>query len=163
MEMYEVINLKIKEAGLTKREFIAKLLSLEPKLKSTGEIPLETTIYKYLNGTIDIKTELISYIAEALNIPEQELFINTSNDRKVFFSKMINVATDEEIEFIKNKLLSKIELQELLQSYDSLNKQTNNDNNKVDQIINLLAYAPEPLIDSLLYKLKDIKEYTKNI
>ena len=50
------------------------LQALEPKLKSTGEIPSEQTIYGYLNGKRELKIELIPYIAEVLKVDEQELF-----------------------------------------------------------------------------------------
>jgi len=43
-------------------------------LISTGKAPSESTIYGYLNGRREIKIELIPYIAEVLNITEQELF-----------------------------------------------------------------------------------------
>ncbi len=87
MEIFERINKLIKENNLTKREFAKRLRDLEPRLNSTGEIPSEKTIYKYLNGTISIKIELIPYIAEVLQITEQELFTNDEKSRKKFFSK----------------------------------------------------------------------------
>ena len=50
------------------------LQAIEPKLKSTGEVPSEQTIYGYLNGKRELKVELIPYIAEVLGVDEQELF-----------------------------------------------------------------------------------------
>jgi transcriptional regulator with XRE-family HTH domain len=50
------------------------LQTIEPKLKSTGEIPSEQTIYGYLYGKRELKVELIPYIAEVLDVDEQELF-----------------------------------------------------------------------------------------
>ena len=50
------------------------LQELEPKLKSTGEVPSEQTLYGYLNGKRELKIELIPYIAEVLGVDEQELF-----------------------------------------------------------------------------------------
>ncbi|MDD5401361.1 MAG: helix-turn-helix transcriptional regulator [Sulfurimonas sp.] len=50
------------------------LQAIELKLKSTGEIPSEQTIYGYLNGKRELKAELIPYIAEVLEVDEQELF-----------------------------------------------------------------------------------------
>ena len=50
------------------------LQAAEPKLKSTGEVPSEQTIYGYLSGKRELKVELIPYIAEVLGVDEQELF-----------------------------------------------------------------------------------------
>ncbi len=50
------------------------LQAIEPKLRSTGEVPSEQTIYGYLNGKRELKVELIPYIAEVLGVDEQELF-----------------------------------------------------------------------------------------
>lgn len=74
MEVYEKINFLIQERDISKRDFVRKLLALEPKLKTTGETPTEQTIYRYLSGDRELKIELIPYIAEVLDIQEQELF-----------------------------------------------------------------------------------------
>lgn len=74
MEIYEKINFILKERNVTKRWFAKRLRELEPKLKSTGEIPTEKAIYGYLNGASNIKIELIPYITEVLHIDETELF-----------------------------------------------------------------------------------------
>ena len=74
MEVIDKINYLIKEKDLQKKDFTQKLQELEPKLKSTGEIPSEQTIYGYLNGKRELKIELIPYIAEVLEVDEQELF-----------------------------------------------------------------------------------------
>ena len=82
MEVYERLNQILREQKLTKRDFSNRLRSLEPKLKTTGEIPSENTIYSYLSGRITIPIELIPYIAEVLNIIEQELFDTAINYKK---------------------------------------------------------------------------------
>lgn len=74
MEVWEKINYLIKEKQMSKKEFIEKLLALEPKLKATDEIPSFTTINGYLYGRRELKVELISYIAEVLGVSEQDLF-----------------------------------------------------------------------------------------
>jgi len=74
MEVIDKINYLLKEKSLQKKEFTKMLQSLEPKLKSTGEIPSEQTIYGYLNGKRELKIELIPYIAEVLEVEEQEFF-----------------------------------------------------------------------------------------
>lgn len=74
MEVYEKINYILQEKKIAKKDFVKNILLLEPKLKLTGEIPTEQTIYRYLNGQREIKIELIPYIAEVLGVDEQELF-----------------------------------------------------------------------------------------
>ena len=51
MQIYERINSIIKSKGLKKKDFLERFTALEPRLKSTGEIPSIPTIYNYLNGT----------------------------------------------------------------------------------------------------------------
>lgn len=74
MNIIEKINFLIQEKDITKKEFVEKIRALEPRLNLTGEIPSEQTIYRYLNGTRELKVELIPYIAEILGVSEQELF-----------------------------------------------------------------------------------------
>jgi len=159
MELHERIDIIIKEQGLTKREFAQRLISLEPKLKTTGEIPTEKTIYKYLSGDIAIRVELISYIAQALNVTEQDLFLTSSKERLSFFRKMVQTANDDELEVIKKRLLTKYEASEILKSYEVSETQMMKNDIK-DDVIHLLEYAPRPLLESLYLKLKDLKGYT---
>lgn len=74
MEIIDKINYLLKEKKLQKKDFVKMLQATEPKLKSTGEIPSEQTIYGYLNGKRELKVELIPHIAEVLGVDEQELF-----------------------------------------------------------------------------------------
>ena len=162
MEVYERINQLIQDQGLTKREFAQRLISLEPQLKTTGEVPTEKTIYKYLNGSIAIRIELIPYIAQALNITEQELFLTSPKERLAFFRKMVQSANDEELEIIKKRLLTKYEASEILRDYEIGEKQSIKNDIKND-IIHLLEYAPAPLLESLFIKLKDMRSYTRDL
>ena len=74
MELFEKVNYLITEKGMSKKEFANKFLSLNPRLRTTGEAPSLSSIYNYLTGKREIKVELIPYIAEALEVKEQELF-----------------------------------------------------------------------------------------
>ncbi|MEA2049177.1 MAG: helix-turn-helix transcriptional regulator [Campylobacterota bacterium] len=115
MEIFEKINYLLKEKEITKRKFVTELLSLEPKLKSTSEIPTEQTIYRYLSGKREIKIELIPYIAEVLGVTEQELFsfdIEYAGEYNIKYSKEIREIVDLlqyapkiTIENIRNQLL----------------------------------------------------------
>ena len=115
MEVYEKINYLIDEKKITKKEFVVKLLSLEPKLKATGEVPSEQTIYRYLNGKRELKIELIPYIAEVLEVDEQELFrfdIEYATEYNLRYSKdareilaLLQYAPKNMIEHIRSTLL----------------------------------------------------------
>jgi len=74
VEIIDKINYLLKEKNLQKKDFVKMLQAIEPKLRSTGEVPSEQTIYGYLNGKRELKVELIPYIAEVLGVDEQELF-----------------------------------------------------------------------------------------
>lgn len=115
MEVWEKINYLLIEKDISKKDFVDKVLSLEPKLKQTGEVPSIQTFYRYLNNQREIKIELIPYIAEALNVTEQELFTNEieySNDYNYKYSKeareildLLKYAPRNAIDEIKNYLI----------------------------------------------------------
>ncbi len=95
MEIYEKINKVLKNKKLTKRAFSKILIDLKPILKTTGEPPVEGTVYGYLNGNVSIPIEIISFIAEALDVTEQELF-DDSLKAKIKFLKYIAKDCDKE-------------------------------------------------------------------
>ena len=74
MEVWEKINYILAEKKMSKQEFARKLIAISPKLKLTGETPSVQTILGYLYGKREIKVELIPFIAEILEVDEQELF-----------------------------------------------------------------------------------------
>lgn len=121
MTVKDKINYLLQELNLSKRDFAKKLLEKEPILLSTGKPPSESTIYGYLNGRREIKIELIPYIAEVLNIKEQELF-----EFDIEYATNYNHKQSREIREIISLLKylppSKIkELQEKLLKYKTLN------------------------------------------
>ncbi|OUT14860.1 hypothetical protein CVT17_02035 [Campylobacter concisus] len=132
MQIHERINSIIKSKGLKKKDFLQKFVSLEPRLKSTGEIPSIPTIYNYLNGTREIKAELIPYMAKALDVSEQELFLD--NDSTEFFK-----------EFIKKQ---------------SENESSNEKNKAILKLINLCEYASMPMLERLIEILEQNKQLT---
>ena len=132
MQIHERINSIIKSKGLKKKDFLQKFVSLEPRLKSTGEIPSIPTIYNYLNGTREIKAELIPYMAKALDVSEQELFLD--NDSTEFFK-----------EFIKKQ---------------SENESSNEKNKAILKLINLCEYASMPMLERLIEILEQHKQLT---
>ena len=97
METYEKINYLIEEKKMTKKEFVDKVIELEPRLKNSGESPSIQTIYRYLNGSRELKVELIPYIAEVLEVTEQDLFnfdIEYASNYNIRFSKEIREIID---------------------------------------------------------------------
>lgn len=114
MEVWEKINYIMQEKQISKKEFVQNLLALEPKLKTTGEIPSEQTIYRYISGKRELKVELIPYIAEVLNVNEGELFnfdIEYATEYNIRYSKdvrelidLIHYVPKPTLEHIKNIL-----------------------------------------------------------
>ena len=102
MKIYENITLIIKKKGLTRKQFAQNLINLKPNVNRISETPTLSTIYGYLNGRINIPIDLISYIAEALDISEQELFDTSDNTRKKCFKYFLNNASHEELEYFNN-------------------------------------------------------------
>lgn len=83
MTILERINAILKSKNMSKRELARRIIALEYRASKTGEIPTESSIYAYLNGTIELKADLLPYIAQALNIYEQELFSSEAKSQKI--------------------------------------------------------------------------------
>jgi transcriptional regulator with XRE-family HTH domain len=160
MEVFERINDFIKEKNLTKREFSKRLRDLEPVLNSTGETPSEKTIYKYLDGSIAIKIELIPYIAEVLQVTEQELFTSDKKTRKRFFQNIIKTANKEEIEILRNRFNLKVSETSIINEPKNHYKK---ELSPQEELISLLPYAPKPLLQNFITKLKELKEFNDTI
>lgn len=150
MEVFENINLLLREKKVTKKEFAKKLRNLEPRLNSTLEIPSEKSIYAYLSGRIGIKIELIPYIAEVLEVPEQILFDDSSRTRKIYLKHILEYASSSELQFLKSNICEDKEK----------NKNTHLPKNRTEQIQDLLMYAPETFLDKLEETLKSYKDLT---
>ncbi len=148
MEVYEIINLQLREKKISKKDFVQKLRALEPKLKNTGEIPSEKSIYAYLTGRIGMKIELIPYIAEVLNIPEQLLFDDSDRMRKIYLKHILNTVSSQEINLLKSKICNDNQI---------VNKRINK---KYFNIQDLLIYAPEIFLNDLENRLKEYRDLT---
>lgn len=147
MELYEKINLLIGKKQLNKKNFAIKLIELEPKLKSTGEAPTIKAIYGHLSGKNAIKIELIPYMAEVLEIPEQLLFDDSSRIRKIYLKHILNDISSEEKELLVSRLCEK-----------KSNIQIPKD--RFHNIQDLLVYAPDIFLQNLESTLKNYKELT---
>jgi transcriptional regulator with XRE-family HTH domain len=145
MQAYEKINTILKEKKMSVKEFATNLRNLHP---SDCEIPSEKSVYAYLNGRIGIKIELIPYIAEILNIPEQILFDDSSRARKNYLRHILNSASNEEIEFIKSKVCEEKMARPMISA------------DKYHKIMDLMVYAPEIFLDEVEKTLKNYKDLT---
>jgi transcriptional regulator with XRE-family HTH domain len=146
MEVYEKINRYLKAKKMTKKEFALRLLGLEAKLKNTGSTPSENTIYAYLNGRIGIKIELIPYIAEVLDVPEQFLFDDSSRARKIFLKTISESMTPTEKELLRSSICEEGKIL--------------NQKERFYKIQDLLIYAPDIFSQKLEAALMDYKELT---
>ncbi|WP_345992940.1 hypothetical protein [Sulfurimonas sp. HSL-1716] len=133
---------------MSKKEFAKKLILLDVKLKNTGNIPSENTIYAYLNGRIGIKIELIPSIAEVLNIPEQLLFDDSFRARKIFLKHISESITAKEKELLQSSLCKERAL---------VNKM---ETDKFYKIQDLLVYAPEMFLEKLESILREYRDLT---
>ncbi len=77
-----------------------------------------------------------------------------------FFQNIMKTSTPEEIEIIKNKFNLKysesIVVKEPTSTY-------NKKENLEEELISLLQYAPKPLLQNFINKLKEIKEFNETI
>lgn len=154
-KVYENILAIIKNKGLTRKEFAQNLINLKPTVNRFSEVPTLSTIYGYLNGRISIPLELIPFIAEVLNVSEQELFYVNSNTRKKYFKHFLRVASKEELvyfnQFINLQLKTDIKLEDI----EIFDKKTFDE--KIMEFQSLLQYAPNNFLDKSIEKLKKYK------
>ena len=153
METYKKINRLISKKNMTKREFSRILRQKSPILKSTGEVPSEKTIYKYLDGNLSLPIELISSIAETLNIGEQELFDNSLDAKLRFCKYVMKSSNDVELKHIhkcyENGFLLK---KDIFESADD----------DVKRLFEIIEFAPKPLIKETIKKIEKIKNTVLN-
>ena len=147
MEVYEKINEILRNNNLSKKSFSLKLIELEPKLRNTGEIPTINALYSYLSGDVSLRVELIPYIAEVLDIPEQILFDDSNRARMKMLKYILEDINSQERNFLINKLNSK----------ETNTKSENVQKDIINSINDLLKYAPEPFLKNIEQALKDFK------
>nr|WP_315059186.1 helix-turn-helix domain-containing protein [uncultured Campylobacter sp.] len=74
MKVVQRINEILKDKQINKRELARRLINLDMKAHKTGETPTESSIYVYLNGNIEIKADMLPFIADALGVSEQDFY-----------------------------------------------------------------------------------------
>lgn len=154
LNISETINEIIKQKGITKKFVAERVISLKPILKSTGETPSLTTIYGYLNGSREIKAELLPYIAEVLDITIGELFEEDEKVRFKILQKILKAPNEKEVKLLKQHFKTE----------ETLYKQKiqNDSNNKLyNYIAQLLPYSSEKFLYKLIDVLESFKDSTK--
>lgn len=142
MEVYEKINEILREKKLSKKSFSQKVIELEPKLRNTGEVPTINALYSYLSGDVSLRVELIPYIAEVLNIPEQILFDDSDEARIKTLKYILEDINSQEYKFLNDKLTM---------------KEVKIENDLIHSVTQLLSYAPEPFLKNVLNALENFK------
>jgi len=162
LSLHENIDRLIKLRGMNRKEFAMKLIDLKPTLNRMGEVPSLSAIYTYINGTASIKAELIPYIADVLEVTEQQLFNNSKKTRIKYLKYILEQPTEDEILFIKNKLLiNEINIQNSILAkinHGDINIGDQSLKYELKEVIQLLKYAPIPFLAKLTKKLKRIKK-----
>ncbi len=159
LKTYENITLLIKSKGFTRKEFAQNLINLQPNVNRLSETPTLSTIYGYLNGRINIPIDLIPFMAEVLDVTEQELFDTSSKTRKKCFKYFLQNASKDELEYFNNFINSQIHNNI---NYGKVMMNTKSTNEKIEKFTELLKYAPIDFIDNVLIKLEKY-ENLKNL
>ncbi len=154
LPIQENINKLIKQKGMTRKEFAQKLLDLKPTVSRIKEVPSLSAIYSYLNGRINIPVELITYVADVLDVTEQELFDTTSKTRKRCFKHFLQNASKEELEYFSHFINSQIK-NNVGVSYDKAIMDIQTTDKKIAKFVELLPFAPIDFMDKVLEKLKE--------
>ncbi len=154
MDLSYKINLFLKEKGMSKKFFAEKIIALEPILKSTREVPSPSTIYGYLNGSREIKAELLPYIAKVLDVSISELFEENTKDRLKILQNILKSPNHEEKKMLENYFKFEEKLS---------NQKLQNDTNYhlYNYILQMLPYASEKFLYTLIDLLESYKDSTK--
>lgn len=157
MEIYENITAILEKRQMTKKDFAQKLVALEPKSSRTGEPISEKVVYRYLSGEVIINPHFIPYIAEVLNITEQELFDTSANTRKKCFKYFLQNAKKDELEYFHNFINSQIH-NNININYGKVIMNTKIIDEKLEKFTKLLQYGPVDFMDKVLAKLEEYKK-----
>jgi len=113
-----------------------------------------SSIYSYINGSREIKAELLPYIAEVLNITIGELFEENEKERIKILKTILDTPTQSE-----KKLLERYcKVDDRL----STQKHKNDTNyNLYSYVVALLPYASEKFLNKLIDVLESFKDSTR--
>jgi len=161
LRIYENITFLIKSKGFTKKEFAQNLINLQPNVNRKSETPTLSIIYGYLNGRSNIPIDLIPFIAEVLDVTEQELFDNYSKTKKRCFKYFLQSATKDELEYFHDFINSKIQ-NNININYGKVIMNSKIISEKFEKFNELLEYAPANFIDKVILKLQEYKKLSKS-
>jgi hypothetical protein len=135
MRVVQRINEILKEKNLNKRELAKRLIDLAMRASKTGEIPTESSIYAYLNGNIEIKADMLPFIADALGVCEQEFFTSDSKQSQKILKRIYDK------EDLSYKYRNIIELLEYLspKSLEILEKTLMQNKSKIEELNQILG------------------------
>ena len=154
MELSEKISEILRQKGVSKKFFAEQLIELKPILISTGETQSISSIYGYLNGSREIKAELLPYIAEILDITVGELFEEKTKSRIKTLENILKSPTQDELKILERyfKLEDKL-----------LNPVFKNDTSYTlySYIFAMLPYASEKFLVTLIDVLESFKDATR--
>ena len=103
MKVVQRINEILQERNISKRELAKRLINLDMKASRTGEIPTESSIYAYLNGNIEIKADMLPFIADALGVFEQDFF-SELNYKYRDIIELLEYLSPKSLEILKGSL-----------------------------------------------------------
>ena len=106
MKVVQRINEILQERNISKRELAKRLINLDMKASRTGEIPTESSIYAYLNGNIEIKADMLPFIADALGVFEQDFF---SDDKRQNDKILKRLYGDDELNYKYRDIIELLE------------------------------------------------------
>jgi len=157
LKIYENITNIIISKGLTRKKFAQNLINLQPNVNRISETPTLSTIYGYLNGRINIPIDLVPFIAEALDVSEQELFDTSSKARKKCFKYFLQEASKDELEYFYGFINSQIK-NNVNVNYGKIIMNSETTDEKLERFSELLKYAPADFMDKVLAKLEQYKK-----
>jgi len=146
----EILRVK----GVSKKFFAEQLIELKPVLKSTGEPPSISSIYGYLNGSREIKAELLPYIAEVLDITIGELFEENEKVRIKILKNILKSPNANERKILERYI-------KLEERHYNRKLQTDTNYSLYSYIFAMLPYAPEKFLYILIDVLESFKDSTK--
>ena len=88
MKVIDKINEILKRKNLSKKELANRLIDLGLRANKTGETPTISSIYAYLNGNIELKADMIPFIANALGVYQHLLpKLTAQNASKILLTR----------------------------------------------------------------------------
>lgn len=154
MDLSYKISGILNKKGITKKFFAEQIIALNPVLKSTGETPSLSSIYGYLNGSREIKAELLPYISEVLDITIGELFEEDEKVRLKILKNILKFPSTKELKLLKQHFKVEEELYKQKLKGDSNNKLYN-------YVTELLPYSSEIFLYRLIDVLESFKDSTE--